>query len=284
MKIGITEASFSQLKEERYKKIYDSGFKFIDFDMANTETSLYKCSSDEFIKRLKAERELAESAGLCINQVHGPWRWEPRDATEEDRAERMEKMKKSIFGTSILGCENWVIHPIMPFGIYDKGTENEKITWDLNIKFMKELTLEGKKYGVTVCVENMPMPEFSIASPDEILKLVGIIDDENFKVCFDTGHAAICEGSKIGDAVRRTGEALRVLHVHDNNGISDLHRMPFYGIIDWEDFNEALKDVRYSGVFSLEAGPAKRLPAEIFDDVAKIMYKCALKILDKGGK
>ena len=85
-------------------------------------------------------------------------------------------------------------------------------------------------------------------------------------------------------AVRRTGEALRVLHVHDNNGISDLHRMPFYGIIDWEDFNEALKDIRYSGVFSLEAGPAKRLPAEIFDDVAKIMYKCALKILDKGGK
>ena len=42
MKIGITEASFSQLKEVRYKKIYDSGFRFIDFDMANTETSASK--------------------------------------------------------------------------------------------------------------------------------------------------------------------------------------------------------------------------------------------------
>ncbi len=275
MKIGITECSFSNFGEKRYEKMRGYGFRCADFNMSNTDSELYRISEGEFVRMLKNELALAKNAGIEINQVHGPWRWPPRDSTPDERKERMEKMKKSIFGTSVLECEDWVIHPIMPFGINDRGTENEAKTWKLNVEVMKELVYEAKKYGVTVCVENMPMPEFAISSPEEILKLTELVDDESFKVCFDTGHAAICVGGEIGDEVRQLGDRIRVLHIHDNNGETDLHRMPMYGIINWRDFNKALSDIGYGGVFSLEAGPAKKLPLELFEDMAGLMYRCA---------
>ena len=87
---------------------------------------------------------------------------------EEDRKERMEKMKKSIRYTAVLGCKYWVIHPIMPFGVCEKDTEDAQKTWDMNIEFMSELLKVAKEVGVTICFENMPMLQFSLAKPDKI--------------------------------------------------------------------------------------------------------------------
>ena len=78
------------------------------------------------------------------------------------------------------------------------------------------------------------MPEFSIGSPSEILKFVKTINDERFKVCLDTGHVAVYEGLTPDGAMRELGDTVRVLHVHDNNGRSDLHYMPYFGVIDCE--------------------------------------------------
>ena len=50
----------------------------------------------EDARRLAHQKELAEAAGVSVHQVHGPWRWPPQDGTEEERAERMEKMKNTI--------------------------------------------------------------------------------------------------------------------------------------------------------------------------------------------
>jgi len=150
----------------------------------------------------------------------------------------------------------------------------------MNIEFMRELLVTAKHNNITICIENMPMPQFSIASPEDILKFVKIIDDDNFKICFDTGHAAICSGREIGDDVRKLGDNIKVLHVHDNDGNSDQHRMPFCGIINWQDFMEALNDVGFEGVFSLETGPSKRLPEKLFDQMAKLLHDTAKAITD----
>ena len=64
-------------------------------------------------------------------------------------------MKKSIRAASILECKNWVIHPIMPFGVEDIDTGDAEKTWDMNVAFMKELLKTAKEYGVTICLENM---------------------------------------------------------------------------------------------------------------------------------
>lgn len=282
MKIGITEGSFRHFGDERFKLIAFYGYEAVDYEMSNTDKELYQVSEAEFEAMLLKDKALAEAAGLEISQVHGPWRWPPRDNTPEDRAERMEKMKKSIRGCAILGCKHWVVHPIMPMGVTDVKTPDEKNTWDMNKEFMTELLTTAKQYDVVICFENMPMQKLGIGTPEETLRFVKEMNDDHFKVCFDTGHAAIFSRKmSVGDAVRMMGDEIRCFHIHDNNGWADIHLMPMTGVIDWKDFSAALKDIDYSGVFSLETAPTQRLPEDVYDDMNKIFFRIAKHIAEQ---
>ena len=264
----VDPKGYGRFGDEKYKKLKEHGYDCADFDMSNTETPLYEASEEEAIKMLKKEKELAEAAGVEISQVHGPWTWPIREVTESGREERLFNMKKSIRYTSMLGCKNWVIHPHMPFDTRDVGTGHEQLTWELNVTFMRELLVVAKECDVIICLENMPMAELSIARPEEILKMVKEIDDDNFKICLDTGHVAYYKDLSVGDSVRMLGDYIRTFHIHDNFPGNDIHLMPYYGVIDWKDFIEALKEINYQGVFSLETLPSRKLPTPIFEEMS----------------
>lgn len=283
MKIGNKANTFDEgygrWGEDTYKKLKEHGYSCSDFDMSNTESILYTSSQEEVDAILLREKKLAQEAGIEIFQVHGPWRYPPRDFTKEDRKERMEKMKKSIRATALIGCKNWVVHPLMPYGMNEINTEDAQKTWDINIEFMRELLKTAKEYDITICFENMPMLEFSLAKPVDILKFVKEINDEHFKICLDTGHVSVFNDLIIGDEVRRLGDEIRVLHVHDNKMEKDLHLAPYFGNIDWSDFVSALKDIRFNGSFSLETIPPTKLPTVIFEDMCKLYAKIAEEVI-----
>lgn len=71
---------------------------------------------------------------------------------------------------------------------------------------------------------------------------------------------------------------LRVLHVHDNNGRSDLHWHPYMGVIDWPDFTQALIDIEFEGALSLETSVSGRIPADIRDYHEKALFASAKKL------
>lgn len=281
MRIGVQcdyIGGFSRWGDEKYKKLKEIGFDAVDFNLADTETVFYGEKGEEIILK---EKRLAEEAGIEIFQAHGPWRWPPRDFEEADRAERMEKMKRSIYLTKLLGCKNWVVHPIMPFGVEDIGTGNEQKTLEMNMEFLRELTKTAIECDVTICLENMPMHKFSLAKPQDVLGIVNEINDEHFKVCLDTGHVNVFENVlDVAEEVRRVGNEVRVFHIHDNKCQFDLHMLPYFGWTNWEEFAKALSDIKYDGVFSLELTPPEGLPDDIFEQYAKIMYSTAKHIAD----
>lgn len=269
MKIGISvkmrKGGFDRFEKEKYLKIKSFGFDCVDFDMCNTDNELYSLDELAFGAYLKTEKELAQRAGIEIHQTHGPWRWPVRDGSPADLAERMEKMKKSIRATYLLGCKYWVIHPVMPFGIDDiKGGHQEK-TLQINLDFMKSLLKTAKEYGVTVCLENTPFPDFSLATPRQVLSLVDKINDDNFRICLDTGHVTMAGDLSAGESVRLLADKIKVLHIHDNGGQKDEHLPPFEGVTDWQDFTAALKEVGFDGVLSLEIVPKESLPTDEFE-------------------
>lgn len=285
MKIGIEfnlfHSGYCRYGDRKYQKLKEHGFSCIDFNMSNTNTDLYTSpASDELLLREKA---LADDAGIEIHQAHGPWRSPPRDGTAEDRAERMDKMKQSIRSSSLLGCTNWVIHPLMPLGADDMLTGNEKGTWEINLRFMKELLITAKEYGVTICLENVPMAKFSLAKPAAIRNFVEEIGDENFRICLDTGHAALFDDVSLSDEVRRLGDKIKVLHVHDNKCGKDLHLTPYFGTIDWKAFAHALKEIGFDGVFSLETSAPSTLPDALFEKSSIMLYEIADEIINGGG-
>ena len=205
---------------------------------------------------MAAERRMAAQAGVTISQIHGPWRWPPRDSTAEERAERMEKMQKAVNIAALLGCRYVVVHPIMPYGEEDLKENRERETWEENIVFFTSLANYAAAYDVTICVENMPMRYFSLATPRRLSEFVRAIHHDRLKICLDTGHVAVFSELAVGDEVRRLGRYIQVLHIHDNDGSSDAHAYPTEGIIDWADFFAALKEIGYSGALSLETAPS----------------------------
>ena len=285
MKIGVSfnpgDNGYARFGKERFLKMAQNGFSAVDYSLGDTNIEEYRLSESELEKKMYAIKAEAERANVEIFQVHGPWRWPVQDATPEDRQERMEKMKRSILATRMLGCKYWVIHPIMPFGTNEIGTENAQKTWDINLEFMSELVKFAKEQDVIICLENMPMRKFSMSPPSQVLKFVKEINDDHFKICLDTGHVSVNAGtSALGDIVRELGNQLKVLHVHDNTGESDAHSWPTKGIIDWPDFLKALKDIGFEGAFALETSPSQSLNDEDFEAGFIELFNISKKLLE----
>ena len=244
------------------------GIDCVDFKL---EAELEGRTEEEFEEHVLNIKAMMDEAGVTPTQAHGPFVWPIHDETEELRAKRMILMKRSIKCASLMGIKNWVIHPIVPFGTGNFWPEE---VWRINIEFFKELLPVAKQYGVIICLENMPWKNFPIATPEQSFQLINIMNDDNFKFCLDTGHAAVC-GISPADAVRFAGKDLKALHVHDNDGKGDHHFVPGLGVIDWKAFIEALKEIEYDGVFSFENGFGNFIP-NVNNDIKLKAFKAII--------
>ncbi len=270
---------------EDIKRIKEFGYDAIDFSiLSDTDTPLYCLEGEAFVAEVLKVRKIINDFGVKIHQTHGPWRYPPRDFTEEERSERFEKMTKAIEATKILGAKYLVIHPLMPDG--EAKSPNPELFWEINRRFLTNLADVGSKNDVVVCFENMPFRNLTLSKPEDTLKMVKEINSPFLKICLDTGHSAVL-GVSPAEAVRQIGkEYLAVLHIHDNDGKEDRHWIPYSGTIDWADFSNALREVEFDGVISMETEISKNfhLPSELKDnfeqrlaDIARYISSAASK-------
>lgn len=276
LKIGIDPSSyflFYKSHEMAYERMAVHGYDCVDAQfLCDTDQEIFAIPESEFQARMKAERALAESFGLSYAQSHGPWRWPPRDFTEEDRAERFEKMSRSIRGTAYVGARHFVIHCIMPYGC-DSGEERAgQIA--MNQEFFGRLLRVAEEYDVIIDLENLPFPKLPISRTNEVLDFVKTMATPRMRMCLDTGHCSFY-GDSPADSVRMIGkDYLTTLHIHDNDGPCDRHWEPGHpeGIIDWADFSKALHEIDYRGVVSLET----QVPPDITDPAERDRRERAL--------
>lgn len=95
----------------------------------------------------------------------------------------------------------------------------------------------------------------SVRLIDELNEAAG---EELFGFCLDVGHANLL-GKNMYQSLLTLGDRLKILHIHDNDGVSDLHTMPFTferswneSSTDWEGFLCGLKEIGYRGVLNFE--------------------------------
>ncbi|MBQ8892915.1 MAG: sugar phosphate isomerase/epimerase [Clostridia bacterium] len=260
LKTGITDRSYTNYYgvEEGLRRIASHGYYGVDCQLfVDTAQPYFELSEEDFLAYVENYKKNVHAAGLKIYQAHGPWRYPPKDSTPEEQAERMEKIKRSLRGTAALECKRFVYHPLMPFTTHDEDHERE--TWEINLPFLQEMADYAATLGITVCLENMPMPDFSLASTAKILEMVQAVDRPNFKVCLDTGHCAVMK-EDLADCVRMLGGYLETLHIHDNDGRRDLHLLPYSKTLDFDAFAKALHEIGFQGVLSLESVFGIHLP------------------------
>ena len=279
MRIGIASyAYFDRYGVEKgLQRMKAHGYDATDFQgFVRSDSPLYAVNEQELRTSLLQLKALADDAGIEINQAHGHWRWPSMDYTAEQRAERFEWMARALYGCALLGCKNLVIHPLMPYGRYEI---DRRVVEEINADFFLRLAEVAKLHDVTVCLENMPFLNHFLARPAELLGFVKQLDHSHIRMCLDTGHCTMFDISP-ADAVRRIGkEHLRVLHVHDNDGQNDQHRLPFDGVIGWAEFARALQEIDFAGVFSLETCVEKSSPApDKWEDEEKTLAALAASL------
>lgn len=90
-------------------------------------------------------------------------------------------------------------------------------------------TLEpiARSAGVRIALENLDTMSYT-----RLPALLAQFDPDYLGVCYDTGHGNIHSGGP--DWLETVNDRLISVHVHDNDGISDQHRIPFSGNVPWE--------------------------------------------------
>ena len=276
MRIGITNYYLDKYGlNEGAKRMAEHGYSAVDYNFSDTESVFYSEKEEKFISMLYKIRKKLEENGLFVNQIHGPWRWPVNDSTEDERASRFGKMTKALVIAKHLGAKYMAVHPLMPFG--DDSMYKAEEVYSINVRYYSSLANVAQNLGVIICLENLSFQKFPISRTEDVLKLIDRINHPNVKMCFDTGHAHIL-GESLSDSIRHIGnEKLKILHVHDNNGVNDDHVHPYDGTIDWSDVAEGLYDIGYNGVFSLETTPIN-ISAQKFPITEKEIEEKELKL------
>ena len=106
-----------------------------------------------------------------------------------------------------------------------------------SVPFWREI-LRDTPEDMTLCVENVME-----SAPDLLLEIVQSVDDPRFRLCLDVGHAA-CMGTDMDPEswIRAMGPWIAHVHLHNNDGMQDLHRPLGEGVLDMEAILTALEE------------------------------------------
>ena len=266
LKVSITTDMMMRTfgDEEGLRKIARIGWDAVDFGMFKygMHDELFTGSEADFAKYFERLGAVAASEGLIIGQVHSPMPSYTADAAED--AYILECQKKSILAAHCLGAPYIIIHPCIPREYrYDYYRYESR---EINMKFYNALTPYLEKYNVKLGVENMfnwdPVKECICptvcSSAEEMNDYIDSLGKQ-YVACLDVGHSQL-SGTGAADMVRKLGNRLETLHIHDNDGIDDCHVAPMLGYngkthlssVIWTDFAAALREVGYKGTLSFE--------------------------------
>lgn len=281
---------------EGFEMMRRAGFTCCDFSLNSylTNISLYSLEINRFFHQSDKElekffaphREAAEIAGIRINQMHMPYPSYIPNATAKINDYLMYTVApKSIEICAFLHCPYIVVHGFK----LARNLGSEAAEWERTEAFLESLAPLAKERNITICIENIytNIGNHIIEGPCcDARKAVERIDRLNEKYgaevlgfCFDTGHANLI-GLDFEDFITTLGSRLKVLHMHDNDGIGDLHQIPFTftrsrentSSTDWEGFIRGLQKIRFDKVLSFETAPVlSAFPIEMRQDVLRFI-------------
>lgn len=252
--------------DEGFRMIAEAGFQGVDLNIDHYLPGkqikgfgcygFYDQTDEEILEACRPYKEAAEKHGVRIVQAHAPF--PPFVQSERTNAYVLESLKKTIMMCGYLGCPKLVVHPGR---LSTESGLTKDDEWKFNIHMYTELIPWLKKYGVICCLENMfarhrgKVVEAVCSDPYEAMRYMDTLNEiageKLFGFCLDIGHANLL-GKDIYDLIKLMGDTIIALHVHDNNGLDDEHLFPYMGIVDWDRFCAALKDINYAHDLSFE--------------------------------
>ena len=249
------------------------GWDFSLYDMCRIDWSTMQpirnanpLTGSEYLRFARELGKIGMDNGIVCNQSHAP---HPVGVPAV-----RDCLKRCIECTAEAGGGICVIHPD------DNKTPEE------NAEMYAELLPFAKGCGVRIATENMwnwdnekDQSAFAAcATGASFVQHIDLLGDPWLVACLDIGHAEM-RGSGEGAVkmIHALGHRLQALHIHDNDRHHDCHQLPGSMDIDFDAVIRALREVGYSGWFTLEAYRylEGRTEETVFEGVRKLRESVA---------
>ncbi len=271
--------------DEQFKLLHDAGFECVDFNLdcflpSNLISSgelndFFFQDSDTLKTFFKEYKDVAKKYGIEFTQAHAPYQLyvDGRDDVNEKCIQIVEKCLEIC---DYLDCRYLVVHPLNLAFLHDRDYERK-----VNFEYYERFIPYIKKYNVMICLENMfgtvtrHVTEAVCSDCNEAVNYIDTLNAkagaECFGFCFDLGHMTLL-GKHIKESMKILGHRIKLLHMHDNDGIQDSHAIPYtyarnwgqHPVTDWNGFIEGLIAIGYRGELDFEASTGVRLvPKEL---------------------
>ena len=298
--VGNKPCSYLGDMEKRYKLASEMGFSAVDLQIEEWNVGqIYKGetfgffdrSMEELIEYYGTYQSAAKKYGIEIYQMHAPFPSALIDGTEmNDYIQTV--FKKCIRIAAAIDCKYLVAHPIR---FADRSTEEQD--FEVNLKLFSAYIDSLKENKVMMCLENCyhyfrgRITSISASNSAFLLRLLEKLNEmageECFGICYDSGHANIT-GKDHYKEILAYGKHLKVLHLHDTDGVHDTHLIPYTGryldrqATDWDGILAALAEIGYDGSINFECESAvAAFPENARTDALRLLASIGKSFISK---
>lgn len=213
--------------EPYLRRIADAGFSHIHW--------CHQWNTDFLYSRWEVEQvaQWLADYGLRLLDLHGSAGNEKKWAAPQEyrRLAGVELVRNRIEMTARLGGEVVIMH-------VPSDPESVEVRRSLD-----ELEPVAKANGVRIAIENGSFPA--------IARLLGEYRPDYLGLCYDSGHGNIGDTAGLDHLETLKGRLISV-HLHDNDGSSDQHRLLFTGTVDWPRLARIVAQSAYAKCVSME--------------------------------
>ena len=268
--------------KERLLRIKEAGFDAVDFSFFGLEGENARLLGDGYIECAAELREYMDGIGIVCNQAHAPFEMTAEDPISEE-CDKYLRLTRSIEAAAILGAPYIVVHCIR--------TEQKQLP-ERNREFYTSLLPYAERAGIKIAVENLfgapneqGVRDGYFADPKEHMDFVRSLGSPYFNICIDLGHSALT-GRRPEDVIREMDPDLfELMHLHDNDYVDDMHRIPFSGKFDWQAICDALVAIGYRGDMSFELiGHFNALPPATHEAALRYAERIGRELIGMCGK
>ena len=237
-----------------------------DVGAASIEINGYSPRTFDFANKqlVAATRKTVMQLGLRVWSFHSP-AYKPLDLASADHALRQQTctvIRNAMLISREFEPHVFVCDAVPPAGEPDRPPARRALYADS----LQRLLAEATQLEVRLVIENHTGREGLFVTPDDFFGLLTTYGLDGLGACWDTGHGWI--SGQPPEAAGRLGRYLITLHVHDNDGQCDQHRVPMSGTIQWGGFVQSLRSARYDGPLMMEVVPGDRHSAEASQELA----------------
>ena len=213
---GYLPAAAKLSVRDRLRLFREAGFSFVALSAGGIYATAESAVTPRLAEHYGLEIDNVHLTGAATNQL-----W--RDCLEGEDV--LDRYCREIELCAKMGIKIGITH--VTWGSHAPTPE---IT-DLGIERFKRIAACAEKNDFCLALENSVTEEHLVAVLDAI-------DSPHIGFCVDSGHWA-CFTPHF-DVMGRYGHRMVTMHLDDNDGLEDIHLLPFDGVADWGRIVEGL--------------------------------------------